>query len=106
MRIRELVEAQVRYGYYRIYILLRREGWKANHKRVCRLYPNKGLSLRRKRLRRHASAAQQVEGVEAGTANKCWSMDFVSDALYDGRRLRALTLIDNDTRECLATEVN
>ena len=60
MRIRELAEARVRYGYYRIYILLRREGWKVNHKRVYRLYQKEGLSLRRKRPRRDASAAQRV----------------------------------------------
>jgi putative transposase len=106
MRIRELAEARVRYGYYRIYILLRREGWRVNHKRVYRLYQKEGLSLRRKRPRRHASAAQRVERIEAGAANECWSMDFVSDALYDGRRLRALTVVDNYTRECLAIEVD
>ena len=106
MRIRELAEARVRYGYYRIYILLRREGWKVNHKRVYRLYQKEGLSLRRKRPRRHASAAQRIERIEAGAANECWSMDFVSDALYNGRRLRALTVVDNYTRECLAIEVD
>ena len=104
MRIREIAEARVRYGYYRIYILLRREGWAVSHKRVYRLYQKEGLSLRRKRPRRHASAAQRVERIEAGAANECWSMDFVSDALYDGRRLRALTIVDNYTRECLAIE--
>ncbi len=56
----------MRYGYYRIYILLRREGWKVNHKRVYRLYQKEGLSLRRKRPRRHASAAQRVARIEAG----------------------------------------
>jgi putative transposase len=106
MRIREIAQARVRYGYYRIYILLRREGWWMKHKRVYRLYQKTGLSLRRKRPRRHASAAQRVERIEAGAANECWSMDFVSDALYDGRRLRALTVVDNYTRECLAIEVD
>jgi putative transposase len=106
MRIREIAEARVRYGYYRIYILLRREGWRVNHKRVYRLYQKEGLSLRRKRPRRHASAAQRVGRIEAGAANECWSMDFVSDALYDGRRLRVLTIVDNYTRECLAIEVD
>jgi len=104
MRIREIAQARVRYGYYRIYILLRREGWRVNHKRVYRLYQKEGLSLRKKRPRRHASAAQRAERIEAGAANECWSMDFVSDALYDGRRLRALTIVDNYTRECLAIE--
>ncbi|MFZ0432031.1 MAG: IS3 family transposase [Candidatus Acidiferrales bacterium] len=106
MRIREIAQARVRYGYYRIYILLRREGWQVNHKRVYRLYQKEGLSLRKKRPRRHASAAQRVERIEAGAANECWSMDFVSDALYNGRRLRALTIVDNYTRECLAIEVD
>ena len=106
MRIREIAEARVRYGYYRIYILLRREGWTVNHQRVYRLYRKEGLSLRRKRPRRHASAAQRVGRIEAGAANECWSMDFVSDALYDSRRLRVLTVVDNYTRECLAIEVD
>ena len=97
---------RVRYGYYRIYILLRRERWAVVHKPVYRLYQKEGLSLRRKRPRRHASAGQRVERIEVGAAKECWSMDFVSDALYDGRRLRALTIVDNYTRECLAIEVD
>jgi putative transposase len=106
MRIREIAEARVRYGYFRIYILLRREGWRVNHKRVYRLYQKEGLSLRRKRPRRHSSGAWRVGRIEAGAANECWSMDFVSDALYDGRRLRVLTVVDDYTRECLAIEVD
>jgi putative transposase len=102
MRIREIAWARVRYGYYRIYVLLRREGWKVNHKSVYQLYRKEGLSLRRKRPRRHASAAQRVGRIEAGAANEGWSMDFVSDALYEGRRLRILTVVDKCTRECLA----
>src|SRR6202789_387998 len=105
MRIRELAEARVRYGAYWIFLLLRREGWEVNHKRVYRLYQKEGQSLRRKRPRRHASAAQRVARIEAGAANECWSMDFVSDALYDGRRLRALTVVNKYTRECLAIQV-
>jgi putative transposase len=106
MRIREIADARVHYGYYRIHILLRREGWKVNQKRVYRLYQKEGLSLRRKRPRRHASAAQRVARIEAGAATECWSMDFVSYTLCDGRRLRALTVVDNYTRECLAIEVD
>lgn len=64
------------------------------------------MSVRRKRPRRHASAAQRVERIEAGAANECWSMDFVSDALYDGQRLLVLTVVDNYTREYLAIEVD
>jgi putative transposase len=55
MRIKEMAAARVRYGYFRIYILLRRQGWTVNHKRVYRLYREDGLSMRVKRPRRHAS---------------------------------------------------
>lgn len=77
-----------------------------NHKRVRRLYREEGLNLRIKRPRRHVSAAHRVERVQATRTNEVWSMDFVSDALFDGRRLRALTLLDVFTREALAIEVD
>jgi putative transposase len=104
-RIREIAAMRVRYGYRRIYIMLRREGLRVNHKRVRRLYRQEGLNLRIKRPRRHVSAAQRVSRPPVTAPNEVWSMDFVSDALFDGRRLRALTLIDVFTRECLAIEV-
>lgn len=105
-RIREIAAARVRYGYQCIHILLRREGWAVNHKRVYRLYCEEGLHLRNKRPRRHVSAAHRAERPLAGRPNESWSMGFVSDALFDGRRLRALTMIDNFTRESLAIEVD
>jgi len=92
LRIRDLAKTRVRYGYFRIYILLRREGWMVNHKRVYRLYREEGLSLRLKRPRRHVSAANRERQPAATTPNALWSMDFVSDALFDGRPFRALTL--------------
>ena len=95
----------MRYGYFRIYIMLRREGWRVNHKRVYRLYRNDGLSLRLKRPRRHVSAASRNRQPDATKANELWSMDFVSDALFDGRKLRALTVVDAFTREALAIDV-
>ena len=104
VRIREIAESRVRYGYRRIHTLLRREGWHVNHKRVYRIYGEEGLHLRRKRPRRHVSAAQRVVRPAAGSATECWSMDFVSDELFDGHRFRALTVVDNYTRECLAIE--
>jgi putative transposase len=104
-RIRELAAARVRYGYLRIYILLRREGWKINHKRVYRLYRQEGLSMRHKRPRRHVMAAHRAARPAAGALNEHWSMDFVSDALLDGRRIRALTVVDDYSRESLAIEV-
>ena len=106
LRIRDLARTRVRYGYFRIYILLRREGWSVNHKRVYRLYRNDGLSLRLKRPRRHVSAVNRERTAAASAPNALWSMDFVSDALFDGRRLRALTVVDACTREALVIEVD
>ena len=106
MRIRDIAQTRMRYGYFRIYILLRREGWVVNQKRVYRLYREDGLSLRLKRPRRHVSAAQRDRQPAALAPNELWSMDFVSDALFDGRRLRALTVVDAYTREALAIDVD
>lgn len=87
--IREVAETRVRYGFWRVYILLRREGWPVNHKRVYRLYKEEGLNLRSKRPRRSRAAAHRLPRVEVTRPNESWSMDFVSDALFDGRRFRA-----------------
>ena len=106
LRIRDLSQTRVRYGYFRIYILLRREGWLVNHKRVYRLYREEGLGLRLRRPRRHVSAAGRERQPGASAPNELWSMDFVSDALFDGRRLRALTVVDAYTREALTIEVD
>jgi putative transposase len=106
LRIRDLAKTRVRYGYFRIDILLRREGWIVNHKRVYRLYREDGLSLRHRRPRRHVSAARRERQPAAVAPNELWSMDFVSDALFDGRRLRALPVVDAFTREALAIEVD
>jgi putative transposase len=106
MRIRDLAATRTWYGYFRSYILLRRGGWLVNHKRVYRLYREDGLSLRLKRPRRNVSAANRERQPAASAANEMWSMDFVSDALFDGRRLRALTVVDAFNREALAIEVD
>jgi len=105
-RIREIAATRVRYGYKRIHVVLRREGWRINHKRVYRLYKQDGLSLFERRPRRHRSASQRLPPPAARAINECWAMDFVSDQLYDGRKLRALTLVDVHTRECLAIWVD
>ncbi len=105
IRLRDLAQARVSYGYRRLHILLEREGWKVNHKRVYRLYRQEGLGMRPKKSRRHVTACRRLERPLATGANEGWSMDFMSDELYDGRRIRVLTIVDNFTRESLAIEV-
>jgi len=106
IRIRDLAQARVSYGYQRIHVLLRREGWKVNHKRVYRLYREEGLTVRNKKPKRHVTACRRIDRPAATEPNEGWSMDFMSDELFDGRRIRLLTLVDNFTRESLAIEVN
>jgi putative transposase len=103
MRIKEIAAVRVRYGYRRIHVLLKREGWGINVKRVYRLYKQEGLNLRHSTKRKRANQNRVRPHSEATAANEYWAMDFVSDQLYDGKRFRALTLIDLFTRECLAT---
>lgn len=104
-RIKEIAATRVHYGYRRVHVMLQREGWEDNHKRVYRLYRAEGLSLRHKRPKRNKSARLRQPKSIVTAINEIWSMDFVSDALFDGRRLRALTVVDNYTRESLAIEV-
>ncbi len=100
MRLRELASSRVRYGYRRLAVLLRREGWVVNTKRVYRLYREGGLQVRTKKRGKRAARAR-VPLPEAVRANQRWSMDFVSDRLTDGRWFRILTVVDRYTRECL-----
>lgn len=101
-RIREIAKTKVRYGYERIHIELQREGWQVNHKRVYRLYVEEGLSLRYKRPKRHVSAAHREPREPVCKLNEVWGMDFVSDELFNGRKIRFLPIIDLFSRECLA----
>jgi putative transposase len=104
-RLRELAEERRRWGSPMLYLVLRREGWLVNHKRVERLYREEGLSLRRRRRRKRLSHLRIVRQAPEA-ANQLWSMDFVSDTLAGGRRLRALTVLDEWSRESLAIEVD
>jgi putative transposase len=105
MRLRELAMARVGYGYRRLQVLLWREGWRVNHKRVYRLYCQEGLGLRKRVPRRRRACLKRELRPQAAEKNECWSMDFMSDQLFDGRRIRVLTLVDNHTRESLAIHV-
>lgn len=100
-RIVELAHARVCYGYRRVFMLLKREGWPIGRKRVYRIYTEEGLALRRKRPWRHVSAVHRLERSPALARDEVWSMDFVADQLADGRRFRTLTVVDIFTRECL-----
>ena len=104
VRLRELAEIRRRFGYRRLQILLEREGWQVNHKRVYRLYVEEKLSLRRKRGRKRSTVRQPLPAAVA--ANQVWSVDFMSDTLSSGRRFRTLNIVDDYTRECLAIEVD
>jgi putative transposase len=100
-RIRELAHARIRFGYRRLLGLLRREGWEVGKHRLYRLYVEEGLALRRKRPWRHATAVHREQRRPAHARDDVWSMDFVADELADGKRFRALTVMDLFTRECL-----
>lgn len=97
-RIKEIAETRVRYGYRRIHVLLRREGWPVNHKRVRRLYGEMGLQLRNKSPKRRVKAKLRDDRTPATAANQVWAMDFVHDQLFDGTKLRILTVVDTFTR--------
>jgi putative transposase len=103
-RLRELAETRRRFGYRRLQVLLLREGWQVNHKRVYRLYVEEKLGLRRKRGRKRSGVRQPL--LEPTGANQVWSIDFMTDALSSGRRFRTLNIVDDYTRECLAIEVD
>ena len=97
-RIRDLAASRTRYGYRRIHVLLQREGWPINHKRVYRLYCEMGLQMRHKTPRRRVQAKLSENRRPAEQRNDCWSMDFVADQTFDGQRLRILTIVDNFSR--------
>jgi len=105
MRIKEIPDTRLHYGYRRVHVMLRREGYADNVMRVYRLYRVEGLSLRLKRPRRNKAAKLRQPRKIAFAINEVWSMDFVADALFDGRKLRMLTVVDCCIRECLAIDV-
>jgi putative transposase len=104
-RMKELAEERRRFGCRRLHALLKREGLVVNHKRTARIYAEEGLSLRVRRRKKMASQGR-VEIQEAQKLNELWAMDFMQDALFDGRRVRILPIIDTYTRECLRIEVD
>ena len=103
-RIKEIAATRVRYGYRRIHVLLRREGWRVNPKRVYRLYREMGLQLRNKTPKRRVKAKLRDDRRPATRSNETWAMDFVHDQLATGRKLRMLTIVDTFSRFSPAVE--
>lgn len=103
-RLRTLARARPRFGYRRLHALLRREGQIVNHKRVYRVYRAAGLAVPQRKRKR--VAARRGQAVQVGTMpNEHWCLDFMSDSLSTGRRLRTLSVLDTCTREALAIAV-
>ena len=100
-RMKALADERRRFGYRRLHILLRREGYVVNHKRLFRLYKEERLIVRRRGGRKRAMGTRAPIAVPL-QPNQRWSLDFVSDQFSDGRRFRILTVVDDGTRECLA----
>lgn len=106
LRIKELAHVRIRYGYPRIHVLLRREGFEVNRKRVYRLYAAQGLNLRTKMpYRRRAAVPREVRHV-ATRPNEIWAMDFMHDRLADSSKFRLLTIVDLFSRECVSLQVD
>ena len=104
-RLRDLAGVRRRFGYRRLHVLLRQEGWTVNRKKTQRLYHEEGLSVRRRRGRKRATGSR-APILTAATPNARWSVDFVHDQLVTGRRLRILNVVDDVTKECLAAVVD
>jgi putative transposase len=93
------------YGYRRIHVLLRREGWRVNAKRVYRLYVEIGLQIRHKRSKRKVAAKLREDRRAPTAPNEIWAMDFLSDQLFDGRKIRVLTIVDAYSKVSPAIDV-
>jgi putative transposase len=104
-RLRELAGERRRFGYRRLTVMLRREGWPVNPKRVYRLYCQEGLSVRRRQRKRLKAEARRPLALPT-QANQVWTMDFTHDNLASGRKFRTLNLMDGYTRESLRIEVD
>src|SRR5690349_4649053 len=100
-RLRDLANERRRFGYRRLFVLLRREGEPSGINRIYRLYREEGLTVRKRRARRRAVGTRCPILVEA-KVNARWSLDFVHDQFAHGRRFRILNVVDDVTRECLA----
>lgn len=106
VRLRQLAEERRRWGYRRLHILLEREGWLVNSKRVYRIYVEEKLIIRKRKRRRRICTQARVLLAAPAKRNETWTMDFLQDALATGRKVRTLAVEDAFTREMLAIEVD
>ena len=102
MRLRELAQARIRFGYQKLRVLLIRDGWQVAKKLVCRLHREEKLGLQRRPKARRMASEDSRQKPRAERSSQAWGL---ADQLSDGRRFRALTVVDVYTRECLAIEV-
>ena len=103
-RIKEICVTRVRYGYRRVHVLLRREGWVISMKKTRRIYNELDLQLRNKNPKRRVKAKLREDREKATGPNDVWAMDFVHDQLATGRKLRILTIVDTHSRYSPATD--
>lgn len=105
LRIHEIAGTRIRYGYRRVHIMLKREGWSVGRNLIYRLYREEGLTLRSKRPRRRKMVVHREARCSPKRPNEAWSPDFVHDQLSNGQKFRTLTVVDVFSRESLAIEV-
>ena len=98
--IKRISSERKRFGYRRIHVMVKREGFHVNHKKLRRIYCEEGLQVRKRGGRKRALGTRRRMSVPEAV-NQRWSLDFVSDAFTDGRRLRIFAVVDDYSRECL-----
>ncbi len=103
--MREIAGTRVRYGYRRIHVLLKREGWRLGRNQAYRIYVEEQLQLRSKLPKRRKMTVLREGRFKPQSAGEVWAMDFVADALSNGSKFRLLTVVDVFSREALAIEV-
>lgn len=105
IRMREIANTRVRYGYRRIHVLLKREGWRLGRNQTYRIYAEEQLQLRSRLPKRRKMTVLRRARFAPERPGQVWAMDFVSDALSNGAKFRLLTVVDVFSREALAIEV-
>jgi putative transposase len=104
-RMHEIARTRIRYGYRRVHVMLKRDGWAVGRNLVYRLYREEGLALRSKRPRRRKMVVHREARCCPKRLNEVWSLDFIHDQLSNGQKFRSLTVVDVFSREALAIEV-